>query len=66
MREEQNADPDSMFSYSGELPPLSVIKNFMHFYVSTTKEKIYDKPTVDTVHTNVLDVVVVSPPGISI
>jgi len=39
-----------MFSYGTELPPLALIKNFLNFYVLSTKGKLYDKPTVETVH----------------
>ena len=50
VREERKADPDSMFSYGTQLPSLALIKNFMNFYVLTSKGKLFDKPTVDTVH----------------
>ena len=53
MRGEKEDDPQNpMFSYDNdaELPPLSLIKNFLNFYVSTTKGRLSDKPTIETVH----------------
>ena len=49
VRADQKRDPDSMFSYGAELLPLSLIKNFLNFYIATSKGKLFDKPTINTV-----------------
>ena len=41
-----------MFSYNdnAELPPLSLIKNFLNFYALMTKGRLSDKPIIEMVH----------------
>jgi len=49
VQSEKNVDPSRLFYHGAKLPELSLIKNFLNFYVSTSTGRIRQKSTIETV-----------------